>query len=262
MGVLITMDRHHVHGYTLSLGAHAIVLIIVALIVEQTPTDPSAGQNPTVPTRLVWSVAGPGSPGGSGKESPQPARAAEGLGNGRVPLPVAPRTWSSAPQIQEPPPPRIGLPDPRVSSGLSESIGVIGGQPGALESSGPGSGPNPGNGRGTGLGDGIGDRIGDDGHDGAQPGNGVSWPRLVREVKPNYTAEAMRAQIEGLVELEIIVLADGSVGRVSLLRSLDSRFGLDQEAIKAVRNWRFEPGRRMGKAIPVRVGVELSFNLR
>jgi protein TonB len=153
------------------------------------------------------------------------------------------------------------LPDLHVSSGLSESIGVVSGQLGAFAPSGPGSGSNPGNGRGGGLGDGAGDRIGDGG-DGLRPGNGVSWPRLVREVKPNYTAEAMRAQIEGIVELDIVVLADGSVGRVSLVRSLDSRFGLDQEAIKAVRNWRFEPGRHLGKAIPVRVGVELAFNLR
>ena len=100
------------------------------------------------------------------------------------------------------------------------------------------------------------------GGDGERPGNGVSWPRLMREVKPNYTADAMRAQVEGLVELEILVLEDGSVGNVRIVRSLDSRFGLDQEAINAVRRWRFDPGRKLGKAVATRVGVELSFNLR
>ena len=109
--------------------------------------------------------------------------------------------------------------------------------------------------------------LGDDrwpGHrrgEGLTPGNGVTWPRLVREVKPNYTPDAMRAQVEGMVELEILVLADGSVGRVNIVRSLDARFGLDQEAINAVRRWRFDPGRRSGKAVATRVGVELSFNL-
>ena len=118
------------------------------------------------------------------------------------------------------------------------------------------------------VGGGEGDRIGatdgpgGDGGEGLTPGNGVSWPRLVREVKPNYTPDAMRAQVEGMVELEILVLADGSVGRVNVVRSLDARFGLDQEAINAVRRWRFDPGRRMGKAVATRVGVELSFNLR
>jgi protein TonB len=94
------------------------------------------------------------------------------------------------------------------------------------------------------------------------PGNGVSWPRLVQEVKPNYTADAMRAQVRGVVELEILVLPDGSVGRVHIVRSLDSRFGLDEEAIRAVRRWRFDPGRRLGKAVATRVGVEMAFSLR
>ena len=133
---------------------------------------------------------------------------------------------------------------------------------------GQGSGTGADGGRDDGIGGGDGNRMGrrsgpgagDD--EGLRPGNGVSWPKLVQEVKPNYTADAMRAQVEGRVELEIVVLADGSVGRVSLVRSLDGRFGLDEEAISAVRRWRFEPARHSGKAVPVRVGVELSFNLR
>ena len=75
----------------------------------------------------------------------------------------------------------------------------------------------------------------------------MTWPRLVQEVKPNYTPDAMRAQVEGMVELEILVLADGSVGRVNIVRSLDARFGLDQEAVNAVRRWRFDPGRQVGQ---------------
>jgi periplasmic protein TonB len=256
------MARYHVHGYTLSLGTHAIALVVVGLIVARAPDDPSPGDEAKVPARLVWPVPGSGSLGGSGQRSPSPPRPAESVGRRSVSLASVSRTLSNPIQIQEVPPPPTILLVPNVAAGLSESIGVIGGRPGSLDSLGPGDGPNAGDGRGKGIGSDIGDRIGSGGDDGAQPGNGVSWPRLVREVKPNYTADAMRAQIEGLVELEIVVLADGTVGRVSLVRSLDSRFGLDQEAINAVRNWRFEPGRRLGKAIPVRVGVELSFNLR
>ena len=121
---------------------------------------------------------------------------------------------------------------------------------------GPGAGDRPGRGSGDRDGPGL-----DDG-DGAKPGNDVSWPRLVQEVKPNYTPDAMRAKVQGMVGLEIVVLADGSVGRVRVTQSLDDTFGLDQEAIKAVSRWRFEPGRRLGKAVPVRVGVEMSFMLR
>jgi protein TonB len=72
----------------------------------------------------------------------------------------------------------------------------------------------------------------------------------------------MHARIEGIVELEIVVRADGSVGNIRLVRSLDARFGLDDEAIKAVRNWRFDPARLAGKPVQVRVPVEVSFGLR
>jgi len=93
-------------------------------------------------------------------------------------------------------------------------------------------------------------------------GSGVEIPRILREVKPAYTADAMRAKIQGIVELEAVVLPDGSVGDVSVTRSLDRTFGLDNEAIKAVRQWRFAPGTRLGRPVPVLVTIELTFTLR
>ena len=72
----------------------------------------------------------------------------------------------------------------------------------------------------------------------------------------------MRARVEGMVELEIVVLPDGTVGRVRVTRSLDGTFGLDEEAVRAVRLWRFDPARRKGTPVAARVGVELSFRLR
>jgi len=57
-------------------------------------------------------------------------------------------------------------------------------------------------------------------------------------VRPNYTAEAMRAKVQGVVRLEGVVLSDGTVGDVHVTRSLDSVFGLDQEAMKAAKRYR------------------------
>ena len=51
----------------------------------------------------------------------------------------------------------------------------------------------------------------------------------------------MRAKVQGTVLLECVMLPDGSVGRVDVVKSLDSTFGLDQEAVKAARQWRFRP---------------------
>jgi TonB family protein len=91
-----------------------------------------------------------------------------------------------------------------------------------------------------------------------RPGNGISPPQLVRQVQPKYTADALRAKIEGDVELEAVVKADGTVGDVRVSRSLDP--GLDAEAVKAARMWLFKPGTdRDGRPVPVIVTLMLSF---
>jgi TonB family protein len=57
-------------------------------------------------------------------------------------------------------------------------------------------------------------------------------------------------------------MPDGSVGNVQITKSLDSNFGLDKEAIKTVKLWRFEPGRRLGQPVPVLIVIEMTFTLR
>lgn len=94
------------------------------------------------------------------------------------------------------------------------------------------------------------------------PGQGVVVPRLVKEVKPQYTAEAKAAGIQGGVMLEIVVLTDGTVGDVRITKSLDTVYGLDDEAVKAIKQWIFEPGQKDGKPVPVRVNVEMTFTLK
>ena len=94
------------------------------------------------------------------------------------------------------------------------------------------------------------------------PGNGVSLPMVVKEVRPAYTEAAKDARIEGTVVLECVVLADGTVGDVTVARSLDSVLGLDQEAVKATKQWQFKPGMKDGKPVAVRVSLELTFTLK
>lgn len=93
-----------------------------------------------------------------------------------------------------------------------------------------------------------------------KPGDGVSAPVLVKEVKPQYTARAKDAKIQGTVLLECVVETDGSVGDVKVTKSLDE--DLDLEAVKAVRQWRFEPGKKGGKAVRVQITLEMTFTLR
>src|SRR6185503_6576339 len=89
------------------------------------------------------------------------------------------------------------------------------------------------------------------------PGNGVVMPRPVREVKPRYTVDAMRAKIQGSVLLECVVETNGTVRQVEVVRSLDSRYGLDEAAIEAAKQWRFEPGTKDGAPVRVLVTIEL-----
>jgi TonB family protein len=95
-----------------------------------------------------------------------------------------------------------------------------------------------------------------------KPGNGVSAPRATRQVKPEYTAEAMDQRIEGTVLLSVVVRADGSVGDVNVTQSLDSVYGLDAMAVEAMKQWEFTPGTKDGQPVDVAVTVEMTFTLK
>jgi protein TonB len=62
--------------------------------------------------------------------------------------------------------------------------------------------------------------------------------------------------------LEAIVLPNGTVGDVKVVQSLDTRFGLDNQAVKAAKQWAFRPGTKDGEPVAVRVFIELTFSLR
>jgi bla regulator protein blaR1 len=95
-----------------------------------------------------------------------------------------------------------------------------------------------------------------------RPGKDVTQPKLVYEVKPSYTKEAMAEKIQGNLWLDAVVLESGEVGEVRVLQSLDQVHGLDDAAVKALKQWRFEPGTKDKKPVAVRIEVEMSFALR
>ena len=95
-----------------------------------------------------------------------------------------------------------------------------------------------------------------------RPGGSVTFPEVVKEVRPQYTSDSMRAKIQGVIEVEAVVQTDGTVGLVRVVRSLDKEYGLDDQAVKAVTQWRFRPGKKGGVAVPVLVSIDLTFTLR
>lgn len=92
-------------------------------------------------------------------------------------------------------------------------------------------------------------------------GRGVTAPKVTKEVRVSYTPDALRTKVEGSVALEAVVGTDGSVGEVRVVRSLDRRYGLDDEAVKAMKQWQFSPGQKDGVAVPVIVEVEMTFTI-
>jgi TonB family protein len=88
----------------------------------------------------------------------------------------------------------------------------------------------------------------------------TTMPVLLKEVKPEYTKPAMDRKVEGAVWLEVVVKADGTVDdNVRVTRSLDP--DLDQQAVKAAKQWTFKPGTKDGAPVPVSVSLELTFSL-
>ena len=237
-----------------SLAIHGLLLLIVAgVFTYRAATAPPEEEKPLI--RMVY-LQQPG-PGGGGGGSPAPA----------PPKPIEiPRTKPPAPVpvTPIPPPPVIPPPAPTFSAPIMTPDASIAQATGTSSVSLANYG---GGGRGTGLGRGTGSGVGEGTGGGTgggvfRLGAGIQNPVLLREIKPTYTSDAMRAKIQGSVELEVVVLADGTVGDVKVTKSLDRVNGLDQEAIKAAKQWRFRPAMdREGKPVPVYVGLILDFRL-
>ena len=253
-----------------SFAAHVVIYGFAVLLIMSAPSGTFEPNRENY--SIVWiPQEGPGGGGGGGgNESLEMPREAELPGKDAVSVPVEPEPELEVPTEDEQPPPEqdLTLSALRWASAEETLPGILEGLTAlSMESQGPGVGGGAGSGDGSGIGSGQGDGLGPGQGGGAgggpyRPGNGVESPRVLRSVDPRYTAEAMRAHVTGVVWLEAVVLADGTVGDIQITKSLDSVFGLDEEAVKAARQWRFVPGTRFGEPVAVLVSIELSFNLR
>lgn len=93
-----------------------------------------------------------------------------------------------------------------------------------------------------------------------RPGGDITTPRLIREVKPDYSERAKNEKIQGDVMMECVVKADGTIGDVKIVKTLDPE--LDQAAMEAAKQWLFDPGTRGGKPVNVLVTIQITFTLK
>jgi len=274
---------------------HAALLVFVIVLTTMDVTTAVTEEKTNEPARLVFVVSpGPGGGGGGGAlRNPLPAPKVERKAARKVnavsvpdvtPKPVVttrreverPKrpTPAAAPVVAPKPPEKEPSPLPArvlvapvvaTASDTRDREGVIEKGRGEANSSGSGAGGGAGTGQGTGNGEGLGSGIGDGSGGGTgggpyRPGSGIEPPRLLKEVKADYTDEARRRSIQGDVVLEIVVRSNGTVGDVRVLQGLGA--GALQPTEQAMRQWRFDPAKRKGVPVDVIVEVAVEFTLR
>ena len=255
---------------SLSLGTHVAGALVLAFLLTGRGTLPVSRPTPIpLDSRLVWlpdaNLPAADPPGGGmsgGNRQPDPPQAAQIPGPGDIAVPTSRphRIVPDADPKDQPETPAVVVPFQPATAGVQDIAGAlrpvrVGDVASAGSGSGAGAGYDAGSRPGATRGPGVGD--GPPGY-----GGGSDWPVPVFQVKPQYTRDAMRAKLQGMVTLEVVVQTDGTVGDAKVVRSLDPIFGLDQAAIAAVKAWRFKPAMRAGKPIPVLVTVELTFTRR
>jgi periplasmic protein TonB len=216
-----------------------------------------AAYKPQVPKRDTSMGGG----GGGGDRSPLPAS------KGKLPK-AAPKQFTP-PSATPKPDPKLPMdpsliiqPDsvpninsPNYGDPLSK-YGIASNGSGAGGGIGSGSGGGVGSGRGGGFGPGTGGGTGGGAY---RIGGGVSAPGILFRVEPEYSEEARKAKFQGAVVLALVVDEKGNPREIRVVRPLG--LGLDQKAIEAVEKWRFRPGLKDGKPVPVQATIEVNFRL-
>jgi TonB family protein len=260
-------------------GAVHVLALLLAVVLTTAGLGTAAARidDDPEPLRLVFlAIPGPGGGGGGGgSRQPIPPPKAQKKGERRQSSPVP---QIEIPEPIEPPKQPVKPPDPEpkeeppvvapvatVAADQTDRRGVLEEEPAETDSHGSGTNGGVGSGEGVGIGEGSGPGIGPGSGGGTgggpyRPGSGIEPPRLLREVRADYTEEARRRGIQGEVLLEVVVRRDGSVGDARVIQGLG--YGLERRAVDAVSQWRFAPARRLGSPVDVIVEVAVEFRLR
>jgi protein TonB len=161
------------------------------------------------------------------------------------PVPVRPSEMTAPTMIPEKIPEPLAAPEVEVPAGEGVEGGVEGGVPGGVMGGVIGGVVG---GTGPGLSD-----------EPLRVGGDVKAPQLTNRVEPSYPEAARKARMEGVVILEAIITASGSVEDVKVLKSVNPL--LDAAASRAVSQWRYRPATLNGRAVRVYLTVTVTFNL-
>lgn len=89
-------------------------------------------------------------------------------------------------------------------------------------------------------------------------GDGVTAPRVIKQVNPQYSPGSRGIRIQGSVLIGTVVTSHGTTKNTHVVRGLDK--DIDVAAVNAVNQWLFEPGKKNGKPVAVSVQIEIHFH--
>ena len=256
-----------------SIAAHVaavfIILFVPMLLLKKQNTTQVSNHIPLIdPGQLVMDLPpkaekSGGGGGGGRREVTPPSK-------GKLPRPSDKQLTPPTPKIVNldpvlPVEPTVIVPQlstlPNVNlANLGDPLGIPG-----PPSSGPGTGGGIGTGTGGGVGPGKGGGVGPGEGGGIgggvfRVGGGVSAPSVLYRVEPTYSEEARKAKYQGVVVLSAIVRRDGTIEILKVVRGLG--LGLDENAIQALKQWKFRPGMKNGIPVDVALNIEVNFSLR
>ena len=258
-GVLSFVIHGVVAAAIVSLGMMVPTKVVKTVETNVAPIHFTLYDPPPPPVMQVAEVRGGG--GGGAHQVEAPSR-------GHLPAPVQMKVpvvhleeaKINLPKLSVEPTTQVRLPQdmsmPKIGAPQSTQV--------ALASQGGGSNSGFGIGSGGGLGQGHGGGMGAGGNGGyggglMNVGGGVSAPRVIHSVEPQFTPEARQAETQGVVGIQLIVDSQGNPQDVRVVRHLG--MGLDERAIEAVRQYRFSPAMYQGHAVSVQMIIDVDFRL-
>ena len=200
--------------------------------------------------------------------APMKDRAMGGGGGQRGPTPVTKGTPPKFAETQIVPPKAPPLQPPKINIQptieVQKDVKMASSIPQLGVANSPIIGMSMGNGRGTGMGSGDGSGLGpgSGGNTGGGPkhiGGGISAPVLIYSVEPEFSEEARKAKVAGNVLVNLWVDTNGLPSHVHVIRGVG--MGLDENAVAAVKQYRFKPAMENGKPVLVELNVEVNFQI-
>ncbi len=249
--------------------AFTVSLLVLSTLIAKPPPEEKWS-----PPGLIFVIEpGPGGGGGGGDGSDEPLSVQEIAGddvaevavNVDVPeevlvfedpdKPVEPEEEEEE-EPEEEEAPEIKAPVLAQAPDATDALGALEGLENVAANAGSGTGGGIGEGEGSGIGPGTGGGFGGGAY---RMGSGISPPQPIKQVRPSYTDDALAKKVEGEVILEVIILAEGKIGPVRIIRGLAA--GLNEKAIECVRQWRFVPGKFKGQPVDVVAEIAVEFSI-